>query len=561
MRKITMLLVYALVLIGTEAYSQTARVQVIHNSADAAAAEVDVYLDGELLLNDFAFRTATPFIDAPAGTEIEITVAPGTSTSVNDGIYTLAATLAEDETYILVANGIVSAEGYMPNQPFELSVFAGARETASNSQNVDMLVNHGATDAPAVDVVETSVPVGVVIDDIEYPQFSDDYLELVPGDYTINITTAQGDAIVQSYLAPLETLGLQGEAITVLASGFLDPSNNNEGPEFGLWVALATGGDLVELPLANPVARVQVIHNSADMAAAEVDIYLNGNLLIDDFAFRTASPFIDAPADTPLEIVVAPGNSTSVDDGIFTLEAQLDADETYIIIANGIVSTEGYEPNQPFDLYVYAMAREMAAVDGNTDVLVFHGATDAPTVDVQAVGAGTIVDDISYSEFDGYLELATADYTLSVTTADGNTVVASYGAPLATLGLTDAAITVLASGFLDPSVNSDGPAFGLWAALPQGGDLVALPTASLSTPDFSTRGISVYPNPSNANITIDIPYGYSIISSNLYDMTGRQVLNSNGQNTINVSGLTDGIYLLNTTIDGSTFQQRIVVRN
>lgn len=560
MKKITTLLATALILFGIEAHSQTARVQVIHNSADAAAAEVDVYLNGTILLDDFAFRTATPFVDAPAGTPIDIVVAPGNSTSSADGVYTLTTTLTADETYILVANGIVSADGYMPNQPFQLSIFAGAREEASSATAVDMLVNHGSTDAPSVDVVETSVPVGTVIDDIAYPEFADDYLELMPGDYTFDITTADGNTVVQSYLAPLETLSLQGEAITVLASGFLDPSMNNDGPAFGLWVALASGGDLVELPLANPTARVQVIHNSADAAAELVDVYLNGDLLLDDFAFRTATPFIDAPAETPLEIVVAPSTSTSADDGIFTLEAELTTGETYIIIANGIVSADGYAPNEPFNLYVYPMAREMSAEEGNTDVLVFHGATDAPTVDVQAVGAGTIVDDISYGNFDGYLELPTADYTLSVATADGNTIVASYSAPLETLSLDNAAITVLASGFLDPSVNSDGAGFGLWVALASGGDLVQLPTAVLNTSEFSSKGIAVYPNPARENITIDIPYGFTSMNSSLYDMAGRLVLNTSN-NTINVSGLTSGVYLLTSTIDGSSFQQKIIVGN
>ena len=62
----TTLLAVMFLLIGSTAYSQ-ARVQVIHNSADAAAAVVDVWLNDQLLLDNFAFRTASPFIDAPAG--------------------------------------------------------------------------------------------------------------------------------------------------------------------------------------------------------------------------------------------------------------------------------------------------------------------------------------------------------------------------------------------------------------------------------------------------------------------------------------------------------------
>ncbi|MFN3939117.1 MAG: hypothetical protein ACK4IY_00935, partial [Chitinophagales bacterium] len=62
----------------TSVFAQTARVQVIHNSADPAANRVDVYLNGSLLLNNFKFRTATPFIDAPAETPITISIAPYT---------------------------------------------------------------------------------------------------------------------------------------------------------------------------------------------------------------------------------------------------------------------------------------------------------------------------------------------------------------------------------------------------------------------------------------------------------------------------------------------------
>ena len=45
-------------------------------------------------------------------------------------------------------------------------------------------------------------------------------------------------------------------------------------------------------------ARIQVIHNSADLAADPVDFYINGDLALEDFAFRAATPFIDLPAET-----------------------------------------------------------------------------------------------------------------------------------------------------------------------------------------------------------------------------------------------------------------------
>ncbi len=148
---------------------------------------------------------------------------------------------------------------------------------------------------------------------------------------------------------------------------------------------------------------------------------------------------------------------------------------TYVLVANGIVSASGYMPATPFDIYVNAVGQEEAGTSGNTDVLVFHGATDAPTVDVYEPYAGLrAVDDMSYGEFQGYLELANADYSLQVQTSDGRTAVAEYAAPLETLGLSDSALTVVASGFLNPANNSNGEAFGLYVALPMGGDLIAL---------------------------------------------------------------------------------------
>jgi len=480
----------------------TARVQVIHNSADAAASVVDVYLNNALLIDDFAFRTSTPFVDVPSAVNITIGIAPGTSTSSADIIANFDYTLETGETYVIVASGLVSAGGYNPLQPFTLEVFGGARESASQAGNTDVLVFHGSTDAPTVDVVETRITNGLtVVDNASYTDFAG-YLQLATVDYRLEVRDESGSITVKSYEAPLATLGLQNAALTVLASGFLNPAENSNGAPFGLYVALASGGALIPLP--ESTARVQVIHNSADAAASAVDVYLNNSLLIDDFAFRTATPFIDAPAGVNISVGIAPASSTSSADIIASFEYALEGGETYIIVASGIVSGSGYNPPQPFSLEVFAGAREDATSAGNTDVLVFHGSTDAPTVDVVetfVTGGATIVNDASYSDFAGYLELSTLNYKLDVRDETGTVTVKSYDAPLATLGLQNAALTVLASGFLNPAENSDGAAFGLYVALPSGGALIPLPESSTArvqvihnSPDPAAAVVDVYLN-------------------------------------------------------------------
>jgi len=302
-------------------------------------------------------------------------------------------------------------------------------------------------------------------------------------------------------------------------------------------------------------ARVQVIHNSADAAAAEVDVYINSDLALDDFAFRTATPFLDLPAGVQINIGIAPGNSTDVGDVLLTVPVTLTQNEKYIVIADGIVSPTGYSPAPPLSLQVFPMAREMAMDPTQVDVLVHHGSTDAPTVDVveTGVGAGTVVDNISYTEFQGYLELPTADYVLDITDETGAVTVARYQAPLATLALDGAALTVLASGFLDPSQNSNGPDFGLWVATPLGGPLLALPSVPLSVSEFDSSTFAIYPNPANERINISASgVDLSQYSVAVTDMLGRQVLKAdmNVEGSIDVNNLSEGIYNL-TILDNN----------
>ncbi len=308
-------------------------------------------------------------------------------------------------------------------------------------------------------------------------------------------------------------------------------------------------------------ARLQVIHNSADVAATQVDVYLNGNLLLDDFTFRTATPFIDAPAGVPINVAIAAATSTSVADSIKSFDYTLSANATYILIAEGIVSGSGYSPATPFDIKVYDMGREQAMTSGNTDVLVHHGATDAPAVDVyeSSVPAGNIVTNAAYGDFSGYLELAAADYRLEVRPTGLTSAVASYEAPLATLSLQDSAITVVASGFLNPSNNSNGPAFGLWVALPEGGALVELPIATSIQNINKIEGLEsvIYPNPvSNRILNIKTNAEENIDTTlEIFDIQGRiiqqGVLNINSgeqQQTISLNGnITEGTYFLRMT--------------
>ncbi|MBL7901111.1 MAG: DUF4397 domain-containing protein [Bacteroidia bacterium] len=553
---------------------QTATLQVIHNCADAAAATVDIYAGANLLINDLSFRHASQtFTNIPSGTNIVIGVAPPTSTSAAQSIASFTVNFAANSHNIVVADGIVSPTGYTPSsmtRPFTLNTYTLGLSAAPNASTTSVLVHHGSTDAPTVDVVAPfsgSVPVipNALVNDAPYGAFAG-YLNLPTANYNIQIRDQNSENVVAEYLAPLSTLNLGGTALSVIASGFLNPANNSNGPAFGLYVATAAGGSLLPLPSTTITStRLQGIHNCADLAAASVDVYLKSAAtgsaaikIIDDFGFRTASPYIDVPTAQSVSVFIAAPSSTSEVGALATFTYNLSSASKYQLIASGIVSPSGYAPSSttaPFNLTAYASARERSLNSNNTDVLVYHGATDAPAVNVVAEGSGTVVSNMAYGTFNtsGYLQLpsntAAGNYILHVTDVAGTTTVASFSAPLNTLGTSGLALSVVASGFLDPSVNSNGPAFGLWAALPTGGNLVQLPPiviTGIKDESLTLNKVNVFPNPFTTQLTLTNVSGNSLNVS-LNDISGKEIMTTEVNSafyTLDTDQIPAGVYFL-----------------
>jgi hypothetical protein len=510
--------------------AQTARLQVVHNAADLAADPVDIYLNGSLLLDDFGFREATPFIDAPAGVEINIGVAAGNSSSADDTLKNFALTLANGGSYVAIANGVLDPNSYAANPDgrntgFTLFIKDMARETGSGS-DIDFFVVHGSTDAPTVDVVARGV--ATLVDDAAYGDITN-YLTVPASSYILDVTPGSDNSIiVASFEADLSGLG--GGAAVVFASGFLDPSNNQNGEAFGIFAALP-GGEVVEFPQVQ-TARLQVIHNVADIAADPVDIYLNGSLLLDDFGFREATPYIDAPAGVEINIGVAAGNSGSANDTLKNFNLTLENGGTYVAIANGVLDPASYEVNPDgrntaFTLLIKSMARESGTAS-DVDFFVLHGSTDAPTVDVIARGVATLVEDASYGDITDYITVPASSYVLDVTPSnDNNTIVASFQADLSGLG--GGSAVVFASGFLNPAANQNGEAFGLFAALSNGTvvEFSSDPTDVRETSSVIPETFNLqqnYPNPFNPNTTINFTIPKSeFVTLKIYNVLGREV--------------------------------------
>jgi Secretion system C-terminal sorting domain len=285
-------------------------------------------------------------------------------------------------------------------------------------------------------------------------------------------------------------------------------------------------------------SRIQFIHNSADMAAELVDVRVNGLFLNDqtsvgagnDLAFRYSTPYLIAPSNQDLLITINPSDSQDDSNPIQSFVVNFDANKSIIAVIDGIASADGYDPDsasRPLSIYYYDQGEDFTGDYEITKLLFHHGATDVDSIDINEDGFGNIVDNLSYSNFEGYQTYSSLDdLNFQVTYGDGGDEINNYIAPLSSNYWGGYSRTILSSGFLNQANNSDGPAFGLYAAVNSfGGPLYSLPMPGNTEYDnacnaylFPTDGTTS--SLSNLGLTTQENEPQPLLNNNNYNVWG-----------------------------------------
>jgi hypothetical protein len=134
--------------------------------------------------------------------------------------------------------------------------------------------------------------------------------------------------------------------------------------------------------------------------------------------------------------------------------------------------------------------------------------------------------------------------------------------------LEDKAITILSSGFMDPSMNSFGPEFGLFWTTASGGNLIPFPSITTGIADYKTDIFKMYPNPANEFTTISINRDTGEeINIQLLDINGKLVKDfgthkSNaGEIKLNISDIPEGNYsVLSKTKSFTSTKKLLIIR-
>lgn len=211
----------------------TARVQFIH-AADSET--VQLLANGQSLRDRFAYKTATPYMDVPAGMPVDIQIIPIDPWSNLSPLF-LPLDLAAGETYVVVLQGTFDeSDPY----PVDFTVFTGGREVGSQPNMVDMLFLRGAPDIPVPTdiVVEGGL---VVADNVHYGEFGSGYFSLPAGTFITSPTPADNNNIL---LDPFVAhMGFwKGKTAVGFGTGLVSDGS------FQPWVALSNGGTFPLFP-------------------------------------------------------------------------------------------------------------------------------------------------------------------------------------------------------------------------------------------------------------------------------------------------------------------------
>jgi hypothetical protein len=83
---------------------------------------------------------------------------------------------------------------------------------------------------------------------------------------------------------------------------------------------------------------------------------------------------------------------------------------------------------------------------------------------------------------------------------------------------------------------------------------------TLGTEEFGTTSFSMYPNPANGSTVTISSASNNAKSVKVYSIIGKQVINTTITNTLDVSGLQSGIYIVQITENGKSATKKLVIR-
>jgi len=343
---------------------------------------------------------------------------------------------------------------------------------------------------------------------------SDDDTYTVTLDYT---GAATGETFVVSTTPSGFTIG--GDDPTSVADGTITINGVTEGTDITISVSNIADGGLCDLS--------RDVESPVCVPTGSVDLELIGVIDFDTPEGGSSGKAIHVVATADIADLSVYGlgvvnNAGGTDGEEYTFPAQSVSNGDHILLPRDEVAIENYLTTPGINLFDLVIESDVATGNGNDAVELFKNGAVVETF-------GDINDDDSVTN--GW------DYVDSWGYKDTPGAVWPNGWIYGGADCTDGSTTTFDSPCVYPFVES------------------------LSNAEFSELELNIYPNPVNdgfVNINSKIE-GQKFIE--LYDLNGRNIMSTTlDTNKLNVSGVSNGIYLLKVTISNRTSTQKLIIK-
>ncbi|MBY6037571.1 DUF4397 domain-containing protein [Fictibacillus nanhaiensis] len=162
-------------------------------------------------------------------------------------------------------------------------------------------------------------------------------------------------------------------------------------------------------------AMVRIVHASPDAQA--VDVYVDGNAVVEGAEFKAATDYMPVPAGEHKVEIFAAGTK---DNAVISQTVTVEAGKAYTAAAANTLEM----------IELVVAEDSMQATEGKTKVRIGHLSPDAPTVDIGLIGGDALFSGATFKAFTDYKELDPNTYDLEIRTPDGTQVLDLSGTKL-----------------------------------------------------------------------------------------------------------------------------------
>jgi hypothetical protein len=236
----------------------SARVRIVHASADAPTVAIDVGNDGTPEIDALApfADTGAAGVDLPAGTALQIGIWAGQPLARVTAFTT--PELPADTELFVIATGLVGSLAREADG-FSLLAVGPSGSIGFIKQNPILYAFHASPDAPSVDIAVSGSP-DALVSDLAFGELSQS-LQVPPGSYDLDFRAASSGATAATITTPSLA---PGERYLAVATGFLVRMGAAEAFQ------LAAFRDGFGLEGDDPLVRA--IHASPDAPAVDIGV-------------------------------------------------------------------------------------------------------------------------------------------------------------------------------------------------------------------------------------------------------------------------------------------------